>query len=175
MSDSHVCTGPPAETVHLSSMPACLIAYLTALLRCFKGTSNAMWPKQMSCVPLEYLFFSQHFLSVSDSTNHPITQGTDSWDILNVFLCFIPKSSPSPVLLDFIFWVPYQSTYFHPHPLPPLSLTFPVSHLNFAVTSEFPVFCLFLMDFACCTRVIFSKCKTYHALYLALVHGFPLL
>lgn len=148
MSDSHVCTGPPAETAHLSSMPACLIAYLTALLRCFKGTSNAMWPKQMSCVPLEYLFFSQHFLSVSDSTNHPITQGTDSWDILNVFLCFIPKSSPSPVLLDFIFWVPYQSTYFHPHPLPPLSLTFPCLSSQFC--SDFWISCLLSLSDGFC-------------------------
>ena len=113
----------------------------------FQGTSNAMWPKQMSCVPLEYLF-SQHFLFVSDSTNHPITQGTDSWDILKVFLCFIPKSSPSPVLLDFIFWVPYQSIYFHPHRLPPLSLTFPCLSSQFC--SDLWISCLLALSDGFC-------------------------
>ena len=164
MSNSHVCTGLPAETAHLSSMPAWLIAYLTALLRCFKDTSNAVWPKQVSYVPLEHLLFSQHFLSVSDSTNHPITQGTDSWDILNAFLCFIPKSSPSPVLLDLIIWAPYQSICFHPHPLPPLSLSFPCLSSQFC--SDLVISCLLALSDGFCmlhqSQLLKTQNLSYH-------------
>ena len=115
-------------------------------------------------------------LSVSDSTNHLVTQGTDLWDILNVFLSFTPVSNPSSSLLDFISWVSYQSICFHPHSLPPFSRSFPclLSRLwqwllNFLPSGSFQ------RVLHAAQRAIFSKCKTYHAIPLAIVHGFPVL
>lgn len=76
-------------------------------------------------------------LSVSDGTNHPVTQTTDLWGILNAFLLFTPVSNPSPSSLDIINWVSFQSIYFPPHSLTPVSQLFLSLILTAAAASSF--------------------------------------
>lgn len=145
-------------------MTACLIVYWTALLRCLKGISRALWPKHKSHVPLEHLLFFQYFFY------QWVIAPTILLNKSQIYETSLMLSSSSPqcpihhqvcvILSPGHLFDPFISIHI---PCLPLVSAFFVSHLHCG-SGLFLSSGSFRWILYAANRVIFSKCTIYHVI-----------
>lgn len=104
---------PLPQPRSLSKLDDCMSK---SILECYPWTSQRHLKCSVAGTRGIFLLWntcsSPYIPSVSDSTNHPVTQATDLWDILNAFLFFMPVSKSITLFTWF-----YLLSVFSIHPL----------------------------------------------------------